>query len=147
MKNSKSYIESISMIIASLVAAGGFVWGIIEFQQRQFFNETHEFRRKIWERKLETYTELQNISGNIIIYRNKPEILDSLLVEFEHLYYSAMIMVEDSLVESKVIAYREALNDFKEGIKGEQFLKKKQIEMMRELSSSLKRKQKLLFDE
>ena len=150
MSNSKNYIDSFSKIVASLVAAGGFVWGVVEFQQRQFFNETHEFRRRLWERKLETYTNLQNISGNIIIHRNNPELLDSLQVEFDRLYYSEMLMVEDSLVEAKVIGYREALNDFIEGVKGEKgehFLKKKQIEMMRELSTSLKRKQELLFDE
>lgn len=145
--NSTSIIDNLTKIVSSLVLAGGFIWGIMEFQHRQHFNETNELRMKLWEKKLETYSKLQNISGEIIINRNEEAKLDSLQLEFDRLYYSTMILVEDTLVEAKVIKYREALNDFQEGVKGEQYLKAKQIEMIKELSSSLKKRQELLFDE
>ena len=142
-----NYIDSISKIIAALVAAGGFVWGIIEFQQRQYFNETQEFRRQLWESRLLTYNKLQEVTGLIIVMRNDPKIIDSLTVEFDRLYYSAMILVEDTVVEAKMVVLAEAISDFREGVKSEMYLKKKQIELMRELSISLKKRQELLFDE
>jgi len=147
MGKGNNYIDGISKILTALIAVGGFIWGIIEFQQRQLYNETYEFRYKLWEQKLKTYTELRNVSGDIIVYRNDSKKLDSLQAVFDRLYYSAMIMVEDTAVEEKVIDYREALSDFRDDIKSENYLKKKQIEMIRELSSSIKKRQKLLFDE
>lgn len=146
-QSTPNYIDSISKVVATLIAVGGFIWGIIEFQQRQLYNETHEFRRRLWENRLETYTRLQDVTGLIIVKRNDSKALDSLQSEFDRLYYSAMIIVEDQRVEAKMVELSEALRDFKDGVKKESFLKKKQIELMRELSISLKRKQNLLFDE
>ncbi len=142
-----NYVDSISKIVAALVASGGFVWGIIEFQQRQLFNETHEYRRRLWEKRLETYTKLQEVTGMIIVKRNDSKALDTLENRFDQLYYSSMIMAEDTLVEAKMVELAEAIRDFRAGIKKDAYLKKKQIELMRELSISQKKRQKLLFDE
>ncbi|THH34347.1 hypothetical protein [Neolewinella litorea] len=143
MKN----VDAISKIVAALIAAGGFIWGIIEFQQRQFFNETHEFRWRLWEERLKVYTDLQQVSADIIIFRNDSIALDSLEEKLDRLYYSALVVVEDPEVEAKVIEYRESLNDFRQGIKDSHFLKRKQIDMMKGLSASLKKRQQLLFDD
>ncbi len=145
--SSPNFIDIFSKLITALVAAGGFIWGIIKFQEEQRFNETHEFRIRLWEKKLQTYSKLVDVTGNIIISRNDSESLDSLENEFDLLYYSSMIMVEDENVESKMIHFKEALSDFRNEIKKEQYLKRKQIHLIEAVKESLRAGQKLILDE
>src|SRR5688572_21256493 len=63
-------LDSFLKIISALIAAGGFVFGIITFQAQQKNIQTENFKMKLWERKLTTYNELADIAGNIVIFRN-----------------------------------------------------------------------------
>ncbi len=140
------YVDNVSKILTALIAAGGFVWGIIAFQYEQRTNETLEFRRKLWEKRLETYNKLSDVIGELIIKRSDQQAFDSLQNRFEFLYYSAMVVVEDSLVEQKMVSFLTAINDFKLRRKSEIHLKTKALQLMRDISTSLKKKQDLLYD-
>lgn len=147
VKNNFLNIDNATKIISSIITVGGFIWGIITFQTEQRVNETLEFRRKLWEKRLDTYNKLSEITGKLIVYRNNEQAFDSLQERFDFLYYSSMVMVEDTLVEDRMISFSNAIKDYKEKRKTEIHLKFKAIELMKEMSKSLKKKQELLFYE
>lgn len=142
-----NYLEIGTKIVTAVVALGGLIWGIVEFQKNQEFNETHELRKKLWDERFETYAKVQAVTGMIIVKKNDPKALDSLKNEFDLLYYSTMVTVEDSTVEDKMIEFANAFDDFRQGIKKDSFLKKKQIELMRAIANSQKKNQDLLTNE
>ena len=134
-------LDSILKITSSLIAAAGFVFGIVTFQTQQKNIQTESFKMKLWERKLSTYNELADIAGNIVIFRSDSLALDSLVDKFDKVYYSSLILVQDDSVEVKVRAYKEALADYRQGYKSILYLKKSQIYLMQAISNSLKKTQ------
>lgn len=134
-------LDSILKIISALIAAAGFVFGIVTFQAQQRNIQTESFKMKLWERKLSTYNELAEIAGNIVIFRNDSLALDSLVDKFDKVYYSSLILVQDDSVEVKVRAYKEALADYRQGYKSILYLKKCQIYLMQAIGNSLKKTQ------
>ncbi len=141
---SEDKIDLLAKVIPSLVAVAGVIVGVWQFHAKQQQEETLEFRRKLWEQRMNTYSRLSETTGAIIIYRNDATALDSLSKTFQRMYYAAMPMVQDEAVEQKLIDFNLALIDFLEKKKDEQYLKSKQIQLMKELGVSLKRTSEIL---
>jgi hypothetical protein len=136
----KSFENAIK-IIPTLIAVAGFIFGIYTFQAQQRTTQTQAFKIKLWDKKLEVYSQLVAVSGDIIIYRNDTTALDSLIDKFDKIYYSSLILVQNDSVEHNVRLYKDALADFREGIKSILFLKEKQINLMRKIGEALKENQ------
>jgi hypothetical protein len=116
-------------------------WRIITFQVQQRTTQTQNFKMRLWEKKLEVYNELADISGDIIIYRNDSLALDTMVEKFDKIYYSSLILVQNDSVEAKVRKYKDALADYRQGIKSILYLKHKQVELMRKIGEALKENQ------
>jgi hypothetical protein len=134
-------LENSLKVLTALITAAGFIFGIITFQAQQKNIQTENFKMKLWEKKLNIYTDLSDIAGNIIIYRNDSLSLDSLIDKFDKIYYSSIILVQDDSVEASIRSYKDALSDYRQEIKSIIYLKKHQVSLMHALGRSLKQTQ------
>jgi hypothetical protein len=134
-------IDNMLKIVTALITAGGFIFGIITFQAQQKNIQTENFKMKLWEKKLDIYTSLSDIAGNIIIFRNDSLALDSLIEKFDKIYYSSIILVQDDSVEANIRTYKDALSDYRQGFKSILYLKEHQVCLMRAIGQSLKQTQ------
>lgn len=125
-------------IIPAVIAVPGFLFGIYTFQAQQRTTQTQGFKIKLWDKKLDVYNQLVGVAGDIIIYRNDTTALDSLTEKFDKIYYSSLILVQNDSVEHSVRLYKDALADYREGIKSILFLKDKQISLKRKIGQALK---------
>jgi len=134
-------LESILKITSTIIAVGGLLLGIVTFKSQERYTQTQNFRIRLWERKLDVYTVLADIAGDIIVYRNDSTALDSLQDKFDKIYYSSLILVQNDSVEAKIRIYKDGLSDYRQGIKSIHYLKEKQIDLMRKIGIALKEKQ------
>jgi hypothetical protein len=134
-------LESVLKVMTALITAGGFIFGIITFQAQQKNIQTESFKMKLWEKKLNVYSTLSDIAGNIIVFRNDSLALDSLGDEFDKIYYSSLILIDDSSVEKSIRLYKDDLSDYRREFISIIELKKSQIRLMRSFGRSLKQLQ------
>jgi hypothetical protein len=140
-QNSLVSFENRLKLVSTFIAVAGFIFGIYTFKAQENVTQTQSFKMKLWEKKLDIYSSLANITGDIIINRNDSLALDSLQDKFDKIYYSSLIMVQNDSVEYKVRVYKDALSDYRQGIKSILFLKVKQIELIKSIGVALKEKQ------
>lgn len=144
-------LENWSKVISMVIAVAGVLIGIYEFQSQQRYNETHEFKLRIWEQRLSEYTKLSEISGKIIVcidWRKNKAAQDSLSQKFHELYYSTLPMVQDTSVEKRLIDFNLALLDYNNEIETDEIiLKKKQLHLMEALGVSIRNINHLIEDE
>ena len=115
MKRNKDTIESITKIIAPILTLPGIVVGLWQFNYGQRQNEKIEFKRRMWEKELNTYDELAKITGEILIHAEDSVKFDSLRMEFDRLYYTTMVLSENDSVSELMINTKRELKDFKDG--------------------------------
>lgn len=131
------YVEIVIKMMSTLLAIAGVIFGVYKFNSEQRQNETHVFKVRLWERKLDTYSLLSRVTGDIIVVGKNHALFDSLVFEYSKLYFSSLPLVQDSLVEEKLIDFDLALTDYKNDIKDLAYLKKKQYRLMQRLGISI----------
>jgi hypothetical protein len=111
----KGAIETTIKIIAPVITIAGLLVGVWQFSNQQTYNDKMEFKRKVWEKRLDAYTEIADIMSKIVT-ETKREKVDSLSGKFEQLYWGKLPLFEDSLVEKSLKNFQELLQDAKENI-------------------------------
>lgn len=140
-QNSLVSFESMLKLVSTFIAVAGFIFGIYTFKSQEKVTQTQSFKMKLWDKKLDVYSSLANVAGDIIINRKDSLALDSLQDKFDKIYYSSLILVQNDSVEFRVRVYKDALSDYRQGIKSILYLKVKQIELMKTIGFALKEKQ------
>ena len=100
----KFKIAGLLLTLATIVVS---VWKYTNEQTYQF---EMEFKRKIWQKQLETYTSACKYSGLIA---NRPAIdFEKNVGEFGALYWGEMIMIEDTIVGKAMKEFYYAAHDY-----------------------------------
>ena len=74
-----------------------------------------EFELRLWERRLDMYARLAEVSGRIAAQAEDPKALRKLVLEFHSLYWGALVLVDDEDVEEAVVAFHHEINDLQTG--------------------------------
>ena len=112
MKLNKDNVESATKIVGSILTLIGIIVGLWEFNDGQRQNEKMEFKRKMFEKELNTYDELAKITGEIVTAANDSIKFDSLRMQFDRLYYTKMVLSESDSVSSLMIDTRNEFLDY-----------------------------------
>ena len=85
--------------------------GIFQYFHSQSHENYMEFKRSIWQKQLNTYTEACRYAGLIAMNPNDREFEEN-VKKFGGLYWGEMIMVEDSTVSKAMKDFYYAIIDF-----------------------------------
>jgi hypothetical protein len=113
--NKTALIETTIKIIAPLITVAGLLIGVWQFTAQQTYNDKMEFKRKVWEKRLDAYSEMADVMSKIVTEDNQFK-KDSLGKKFEQLYWGKLPLFEDSLVEKSLKTFQETLQDSKNNI-------------------------------
>lgn len=83
--------------------------GVWQFQHQQGINDEQDFKRRIWERRLEAYMEIGSLTGKLITAKANTVGFDSLQSRFEQVYWGKMPLFEDDSVEYRMKHFNEEL--------------------------------------
>jgi hypothetical protein len=108
-------VDVIIKIITPLITIAGIYIGAWEFTNQQRNNDRQEFKRKIWERQLDAYTELTSLAGNILSRQDEDTAVKRLAKEFDLVSWSNISLI-DSSVEDNIIQFRDHLSDKINGV-------------------------------
>src|SRR5215469_14587801 len=102
--------ELIIRIIGAVVTVAGVLIGIYQYSDQKAHNDELEFRRKMWEKRADAYSDIGNIVASIVT-NNVDTSLQRLNTEFLKRYWGTLVLVEDSLVEQSMIKFKNEVND------------------------------------
>ena len=88
--------EPFSKVITPIITLTGLAVGLWQFHQQQRISETQEFRRRVWDRKLQAYNDLAAITSQIMTSIGTPQF-DSLSRRYKQVYWAAMPLLGDSV--------------------------------------------------
>ena len=91
--------------------------GIYQFHKEQVINETQEFKRQLWTRRLDAYTQTSELVSSIIASANRGQNkkLDSLTLKFEEVYMSKLPLFDDKTLNGKMENFHTELDNFRYG--------------------------------
>lgn len=135
-------------IVAPVLTVAGIlvgVWSFIEGDKNKTRLEYKllaqqsaiNFQRELWKEQLNTYKEISKLAGQIAAHDGNANQFKKLVSQFRTLYWGLMILIEDKLVEEKLIEFNTEIRDFLAGRSNENRLKgraKKLVEACRESS-------------
>jgi hypothetical protein len=133
--------------VGPLLTATGLLIGVWQFNKQQGFNDAQEFKRKVWEKRLNAYTDIGNLTAQIATHTHDTLAMDSLTNQFEQLYWGKMPLIEEAAVEEAMKKFSEELNDFRNKESDAKRLKKRGYELMKTCQESLHHSWKTLSDE
>lgn len=97
----------------TLLTALTIIIGVIQYTLQQSHENTMEFKRSVWNKQMEVYTQACRYAG---IIANNADTSDTLyksnVKAFGALYWGEMIIVEDPAVEKAMKDFYEAVYDF-----------------------------------
>ena len=112
-KTKSDFSDLLNKILTPLIAVVGVLIGIWQFTSNIEHNDELEFKRNLWEKRLESYSQLSELVGKIITQTSNDKIFDSLAIEFEQVYWAKLPLIEDKQVEKSMIKFQAELHDFK----------------------------------
>ncbi|QDK77744.1 hypothetical protein EXU85_03690 [Spirosoma sp. KCTC 42546] len=99
-----NHIDTYIKVAGPVLTAIGLILGAWQFQYQQGANDEQEFKRRIWEKRLDAYMTIGELTGKLIATPAPSRQFDSLQHHFEQLYWGKM-----PLFENDSIAYRMKL--------------------------------------
>jgi hypothetical protein len=75
-------------------------------------NDRLEFKRRLWEKQLETYLHISNIVGKIAGGDQSEKEFKESINQFNTAYWGAMIYAEDAAVEKAMIEFNLEIQDY-----------------------------------
>jgi hypothetical protein len=134
-------------IAAPIITVVGLLVGIAQFSREQenaqeresrmaAENDALEFKRRIWERQLETYMTAAQVVGEISVVADRPDKLSAAVDRFYTLYWGSMIFLEDAKVREQMIRFHIEIQDYLEGIGSAERLKIRAADLVDALRAS-----------
>jgi hypothetical protein len=146
-KKKTDWLEVALKVVTPLLTVAGLFIGVWQFNRQQGFNDSQEFKRKIWERRLDAYTEIGNLTASLVTSTGDTARFDSLTHRFEQLYWGRMPLIEDQTVEEAMRKFNAELYDFKNRDSDLNRLKGRGYELMKACQQSLHNSWKTLSNE
>lgn len=114
-KKETDWTDIIVKVATPLFTVIGLVIGVWKYQDEQAHNDGLEFRRKMWEKRLESYTQLGDVAAKLVTnVKNKPEF-DTLSVRFDQLYWGKLPLFDDDSVELHLKQFSDEVQSFRIG--------------------------------
>ncbi len=107
--------DTVLKLSGPLLTIFGLIVGALQFTAQLSNNDKMEFKRRIWEKRLDAYMELGNLTARIVTSTHQDSI-KRLSVEFEKVYWGKLPLFEDDSVERAMKRFRNEIHDKAEGI-------------------------------
>ncbi|MEB2777469.1 hypothetical protein SYJ56_19295 [Algoriphagus sp. D3-2-R+10] len=118
-QGSKVNWDLILKAIGLLLTLATILVGVWKYTDEQASQHEMEFKREIWQKQLNAYTEACKYSGLIA---NRPEVnFEENVGNFGALYWGEMIMIEDEEVRDAMKEFYYALHDYHPQDKNSQY--------------------------
>ena len=85
----------------------------IEAEKAEDLRDSLEFRRRLWQQKLDTYQKVTELAGRIAATSGADQT--KAYTDFRTAYWGAMVLVEDSSVEQAMIQFDQEYRDSASG--------------------------------
>lgn len=129
-------------VIGLLVGVWQFTAGQSAQLQRQSAqiaeNDRLEFKRRMWEKQLDTYMKVSGAVGRIATAEDDKELRKE-IANFDALYWGEMIYVQDEAVEKTMVAFHVETRDFLNGVRTKDDLKRRANSLVEAFRESSKR--------
>jgi hypothetical protein len=133
-------IDILIKILTPIITIAGLLIGIWQFNVEQADKDKLEFKRRVWEKQLDAYTNIATITSKIVTENNKIA-KDSLSREFEQLYWGKLPLFDDNSIQLSLKQFHDLLNDEENNIKDmndEYILKEAAYRLIKNCQASLR---------
>jgi hypothetical protein len=118
--------DTLTKVLAPFLTIVGLIIGVVQFAHEQHDlrerelqilakNDALEFKRRIWERQLNTYMNTAQAAGQISVLADQPQKLKAAADRFETLYWGNIILVEDPGVRESLKRFHLEILDYRKG--------------------------------
>jgi hypothetical protein len=112
--NSKT-LDTIVKVVGLIISVATVFIGIWEFNRQERTTNTIEFKRKIWEKKLDAYMQLDSLTS-LIANETVDTLLNREIRQLDLLYWGKLPLFDDPTVEEAVKDFRNKAKDKQEHI-------------------------------
>ncbi|WP_132391910.1 hypothetical protein [Novosphingobium sp. PhB165] len=135
-------------ITAQIISVCGLLIGFWQFQHAEsqrlqvehrlnLERDSIEFKRKLWTNRLDSYREIADLVGAIVI-SDSPAARRNAIQNFRRNYWGLSILAEDDLVRKQMIAFNLEISDFQSGWSNEDRIKQRADALLQACSTSIK---------
>ncbi len=113
-----------SKAVAPLLTVLGISVGAWQFSSQMSHESTMEFTRSLYNKKLQAYEEVGKAVGDLLVVPHDEQLwisaddtlaFDSCLERFRTCYWSVLPLVEDSVVETAMIQFKDMARFYRRG--------------------------------
>ena len=96
------------------------VFGYCQVNKQILANNNLEFKKHLWEQRVEVYTKMGTTISNLI-NADKNTQFDSIYIEYSNLYWGMMTLFDDPDVNRLMIKFKDKIEAVKEGYEYEPY--------------------------
>ena len=132
--------------VAPLLTLLGISVGAWQFSRQMSHESTLEFSRSMYNKKLQAYENVGKAVGDLLVVPHDEQLwirpedtlaFDSCLERFRTTYWSVMPLVEDSMVETAMIQFKDMARFYRRGENDYQDLAREGMSLMNACNRSL----------
>ncbi|MBK9514945.1 MAG: hypothetical protein IPO05_15255 [Flavobacteriales bacterium] len=138
----------LTKVVTPLLTVLGISVGAWQFSSQMSHESTMEFSRSMYNKKLQAYEEVGKAVGDLLVVPHDEQLwisaadtlaFDSCLERFRTCYWSVLPLVEDSVVETAMIQFKDMARFYRRGENDYHDLAREGMHLMNACNHSLER--------
>jgi hypothetical protein len=138
--------RDLSAVVAPVITVLGISVGAWQFSKQMSHESTMEFSRSMYNKKLQAYEEVGKAVGDLLVVPHDEQLwisaddtlaFDSCLERFRTCYWSVLPLVEDSVVETAMIQFKDMARFYRRGENDYHDLAREGMSLMNACNNSL----------
>jgi len=138
----------LTKVVTPLLTVLGISVGAWQFSSQMSHESTMEFSRSMYNKKLQAYEEVGKAVGDLLVVPHDEQLwisasdtlaFDSCLERFRTCYWSVLPLVEDSVVETAMIQFKDMARFYRRGENDYHDLAREGMTLMNACNNSLER--------
>lgn len=124
-------------LLPTILTVVGILIGVWKFNTEMRHRDEDAFRRNIWEKRLQVYEKLGEATANVVNDTSDSLKFNESIAEFNTLYWGVLPMIQDTIVEQKIIVFNSYIRYYKRGENTSDELRQKGYQLMVACKESL----------
>jgi hypothetical protein len=96
---------ALDIIVKSILLIAG-IWAVYKYKDTVH----REFRKPLWDKQIEVYSDICEIAATLATVHHKTSEYSQARERFLRLYYGLSILVDDNIVEERLLEFRKLLH-------------------------------------
>lgn len=146
-KKVTSVTNLVILVLTPVLSVATLFVGIWQFQKEQREANIREIRLKLYEKRMEAYVEIAEVTASIVAVSRHSIPAESTIADFYQTYYGKLVSVEDESVIEALMRFKADLEDYLVNNDRQQAMASSQVDLTSRMNLSLRKLNDLIIEE